>query len=209
MEIKVRGIEEGQPVPEEFCFGVYNAQDHMSFGPNRNPEVIWEDVPEGTRSIVVMMFDPDVPSVADDANQEGKTVSKDIPRVDFFHWLLIDIPASMSRIPEGEDSDGVIPKGKDPGPGPIGIRGVNNFTQFLADNPDMAGTYGGYDGPCPPWNDEIIHHYHYEVHALDVESLGLQGEFDGAAVREAMSGHVLASARVTGTYTLNPDLREG
>lgn len=209
MQINVPGIEEGQPVPEEFCFGVYNAQDHMSFGPNRNPEVIWEDVPEGTRSFVVMMFDPDVPSVADDANQEGKTVSKDIPRVDFFHWLLIDIPASMSRIPEGEDSDGVIPKGKEPGPGPIGIRGVNNFTQFLADNPDMAGTYGGYDGPCPPWNDEIIHHYHYEVHALDVESLGLQGEFDGAAVREAMSGHVLASARATGTYTLNPDLREG
>ncbi len=209
MQINVPGIEEGQPVPEEFCFGVYNAQDHMSFGPNRNPEVIWEDVPKGTRSFVVMMFDPDVPSVADDANQEGKTVSKDIPRVDFFHWLLIDIPASMSRIPEGEDSDGVIPKGKEPGPGPIGIRGVNNFTQFLADNPDMAGTYGGYDGPCPPWNDEIIHHYHYEVHALDVESLGLQGEFDGAAVREAMSGHVLASARATGTYTLNPDLREG
>jgi len=209
VQINVPGIEEGQPVPEEFCFGVYNAQDHMSFGPNRNPEVIWEDVPKGTRSFVVMMFDPDVPSVADDANQEGKTVSKDIPRVDFFHWLLIDIPASMSRIPEGEDSDGVIPKGKEPGPGPIGIRGVNNFTQFLADNPDMAGTYGGYDGPCPPWNDEIIHHYHYEVHALDVESLGLQGEFDGAAVREAMSGHVLASARATGTYTLNPDLREG
>lgn len=206
MQIKVPGIEEGQPIPEEFSFGVYNEQDHMSFGPNKNPEVIWEDAPEGTRSFVVIMFDPDVPSVADDANQEGKTVSKDIPRVDFFHWLLIDVPASMSRIPEGEDSDGVIPKGKEPGPGPIGIRGVNNFTQFLAGNPDMAGTYGGYDGPCPPWNDEIIHRYHYEVHALDVESLGLNGEFDGAAVREAMDGHVLASSRVTGTYTLNPDL---
>lgn len=208
MDIKVRGIEEGQPVPEEFAFGVYSEQDHMSFGPNKNPEVIWDNAPEGTKSFVVMMFDPDVPSVADDANQEGKTVSKDIPRVDFFHWLLVDIPASKSRIPEGEDSDGVIPKGKEPGPGPVGIRGVNNFTQFLADNPDMAGTYGGYDGPCPPWNDEIIHHYHYEVHALDVESLGLTGEFDGAAVREAMAGHVLASGRVTGTYTLNPELRE-
>lgn len=207
MDIKVRGIEEGQPVPEEFSFGVYSEQDHMSFGPNKNPEVTWDNAPEGTRSFVVMMFDPDVPSVADDANQEGKTVSKDIPRVDFFHWLLVDIPADTSGIPEGVDSDGVIPKGKEPGSGPIGIRGVNNFTQFLAGNPDMAGTYGGYDGPCPPWNDEIIHHYHYEVHALDVESLGLKGEFDGAAVREAMEGHVLASARVTGTYTLNPDLR--
>lgn len=83
MKIKVRGIEEGQPVPEKFAFGVYSEQDHMSFGPNRNPELVWEDAPEGTRSFVVMMFDPDVPSVADDVNQEGKTVSKDIPRVDF------------------------------------------------------------------------------------------------------------------------------
>jgi Raf kinase inhibitor-like YbhB/YbcL family protein len=207
VKIKVQGIEEGKPVPENFAFGVFSEQDHMSFGQNRNPEVTWEGAPEGTKSFVVMMFDPDVPSIADDANQEGKVVSKDIPRVDFFHWLLVDVPASTSRIPEGEDSDGVIPKGKEPGPASFGIRGVNNFTQFLAGNPDMAGTYGGYDGPCPPWNDEILHHYHYEVHALDVESLGLTGEFDGAAVREAMAGHVLASARVTGTYSLNPDLR--
>lgn len=207
MKLEVRGIEEGQPVPEKFAFGVFSEQDHMSFGPNRNPELVWEDAPEGTKSFVVIMFDPDVPSVADDVNQEGKTISKDLPRVDFFHWLLVDIPANVSRIPEGEDSDGVSPKGKEPGPAAFGVRGVNNYTQFLAGNPDMAGTYGGYDGPCPPWNDELLHHYHYEVHALDVETLGLSGEFDGNAVRDAMAGHVLASARVTGTYTLNPDLR--
>ena len=40
-----------------------------------------------------------------------------------------------------------------------------------------------------------------------VVMMALDGEFDGAAVREAMAGHVLASARVTGTYTLNPELR--
>lgn len=207
MKLSAKGISENQPIPETFAFGVFNAEDHMSFGPNRNPEMVWSDAPAATKSFVVMMFDPDVPSVADDVNQERKTVSKDIPRVDFFHWLLVDIPANITRIPEGEDSDGVIPKGKAPGEGPLGIRGVNNYTQFLAGNPDMAGTYAGHDGPCPPWNDEIIHRYHYEVHALDVASLGLTGEFDGAAVREAMSGHVLASARVTGTYTLNPALR--
>ncbi|MDI9243685.1 YbhB/YbcL family Raf kinase inhibitor-like protein [Marinobacter sp. CHS3-4] len=205
MKLTVQGVEEGKPVPEHFAFGVYNEEDHMSFGPNKNPEMTWEGAPEGTKSFVVMMFDPDVPSVADDVNQEGKTVSKDIPRVDFFHWLLVDVPATTSCIPEGEDSDGVIPKGKDQD-GPIGRRGINNYTQFLAGNPDMAGTYAGYDGPCPPWNDEIMHHYHYEIHALDVEKLDVSGEFDGAAVREAMKGHVLASDRVTGTYTLNPDL---
>ncbi|MEP3561130.1 MAG: YbhB/YbcL family Raf kinase inhibitor-like protein [Marinobacter sp.] len=207
MKLEVGGVEEGRPVPEKFAFGVFNPDNHMSFGPNRNPEMSWEDVPEGTRSFVVMMFDPDVPSVADDVNQEGKTIPADLPRVDFFHWLLVDVPATTRRIPEGEDSDGVSPKGKPFGPGPVGVRGINNYTQFLEGNPDMAGTYAGYDGPCPPWNDEILHHYHFEVHALDVESLNLSGEFDGTAVREAMAGHVLASARVTGTYTLNPELR--
>lgn len=207
MKLEVGGVEEGRPVPEKFALGVFNPDNHMSFGPNRNPEVSWEGAPEGTKSFVVMMFDPDVPSVADDVNQEGKTIPADLPRVDFFHWLLVDVPATTRRIPEGEDSDGVSPKGKPFGPGPVGVRGINNYTQFLASNPDMAGTYAGYDGPCPPWNDEIVHHYHFEVHALDVESLNLSGEFDGAAVREAMAGHVLASARVTGTYTLNPELR--
>lgn len=207
MKVTVSGIHNGQPIPEQFAFGVPNADDHMSFGPNRNPEVAWDDVPAGTKSFAVIMFDPDVPSVADDVNQEGKTIPKDLPRVDFFHWLLVDIPADVRRIPEGEDSDGVSPKGKAAGAGPIGVRGVNNYTQFLAGNPDMAGTYAGYDGPCPPWNDERLHHYHFEIHALDVESLGLSGEFDGEAVRKAMAGHVLASARVTGTYTLNPDLQ--
>ncbi|ROU01358.1 YbhB/YbcL family Raf kinase inhibitor-like protein [Marinobacter sp. R17] len=207
MKLQVKGITEGQPVPETFAFGVYSEEDHMSFGPNRNPEMEWSDAPAGTRSFVVMMYDPDVPSVADDVNQEGKTVDKDLPRVDFFHWLLVDVPADTSRIPEGADSDGVIPKGKKGGPGPIGIRGINTYTHFLAGNPDMAGTYAGYDGPCPPWNDELVHRYYYEVHALDVETLGLSGDFEGDAVREAMQGHVLASARVSATYTLNPALR--
>lgn len=208
MKLTVPGIEDGHPIPEKFAFGVFNEDDHMRFGANRSPEMIWDDVPEGTRSFAIVMFDPDVPSVADDANQEGKRISRDIPRVDFFHWVLVDIPAHVRCLPEGEDSDGVTPNGKKGADSEVGVRGVNNFTQFLAGNPDMAGTYFGYDGPCPPWNDELLHHYHYEVFALDVESLGLSGEFDGKAARNAMKGHVLASARVVGSYTLNPDLPE-
>lgn len=207
MKLEARGITDGQPIPEIFAFGVYSEQDHMSFGPNRNPELVWSDAPEGTKSFAVILFDPDVPSQADDVNQEGKVVPADLPRVDFFHWLLVDIPANTTRIAEGADSDGVIPKGKEQNGGDVGQRGINTLTHFLAGNPDMAGTYAGYDGPVPPWNDELMHHYHFEVYALDVETLGLSGEFEGDAVRDAMKGHVLDSARVTGTYTLNPGLR--
>ncbi|MEC9483708.1 MAG: phospholipid-binding protein, partial [Halomonas sp.] len=51
------------------------------------------------------------------------------------------------------------------------------------------------------------HHYHFTDYALDIESLGLAGEFTGAEALKAMEGHVLDQAAVTGTYTLNPDLR--
>ena len=69
----------------------------------------------------------------------------------------------------------------------------------------MKGVYGGYDGPCPPWNDERLHHYTFTVYALDVTSLGLSGEIRGPQVVEAMQGHILDQASVTGTYTLNPN----
>ncbi len=71
----------------------------------------------------------------------------------------------------------------------------------------MAGSYGGYDGPCPPWNDTILHHYVFTVYALDTACLGLNGTFSCREALQAMEGHVLAEGSYTGTYTLNPDLR--
>ena len=87
------------------------------------------------------------------------------------------------------------------------MRGINNFTDWFAGDEQMRGEYGGYDGPCPPWNDEIIHHYYFTVFALDVSSLELSGSFGGPDVLAAMRGHILAEGRWVGTYTLNPDLR--
>jgi Raf kinase inhibitor-like YbhB/YbcL family protein len=71
----------------------------------------------------------------------------------------------------------------------------------------MEGKYFGYDGPCPPWNDTIVHHYVFTLYALDVERCPLEGEFSGAEVRNAISSHILAQARITGTYSLNPDIK--
>ena len=65
----------------------------------------------------------------------------------------------------------------------------------------MAGVYGSYDDPCHLWNDSIVHHYHFEVLALDVETLLCQGEFTGQDAVEAMEGHVLASASHLGTLS--------
>ena len=50
---------------------------------NKNPHLQWSDLPAGTRSLVLICHDYDVPSKGDDVNQEGKTVSANLPRVDF------------------------------------------------------------------------------------------------------------------------------
>ena len=73
----------------------------------------------------------------------------------------------------------------------------------MADDPDRSGTYGNYDGPFPPWNDELVHRYRFRVYALDVESLGLSGDFTFEDVEDAMEGHVLEDAEHVGTYAIN------
>ncbi len=205
MQLTSTSIRNGQPIAPSLAFCQAAAEGHTAHGGNRSPHLAWSGAPDGTRSFAVVMHDPDVPADASDANTEGKTLAAGAERVDFFHWLLVDVPASTTEIAEGAASDGVTANGKAPGRSALGLQGINDFTAFLAGSP-MAGTYGGYDGPCPPWNDERLHHYHVTVYALDVETLGLDadGGFRGADVRAALEGHVLAEAAIMGTYTTNP-----
>ena len=69
----------------------------------------------------------------------------------------------------------------------------------------MNGDYFGYDGPCPPWNDERVHHYVHAVRAGCPLAEPVRVVHRPDALK-AMQGHVLAQASLTGTYTLNPDL---
>ena len=71
----------------------------------------------------------------------------------------------------------------------------------------MKGDYYGYDGPCPPWNDTILHHYVFTLYALDIERCPLPDKFKGADVLAAIKGHILDSARLTGVYSLNLSAR--
>ena len=86
------------------------------------------------------------------------------------------------------------------------MQGVNDYTGWFAGDADMGGDYLGYDGPCPPWNDARLHHYHFKLHALDVAALSLRHGFTLAELRAAMAGRVLAEAELIGTYSLNPAL---
>lgn len=207
MKLVSHSLIDGQPVPAEFVFAVIDRTNHVALSTNRNPHLAWSDIPTGVRSFAIICHDPDVPSRGDDVNQEGREVPADLPRVDFFHWTLWNIPASVSEIAAGSASDGVTARGK-PGPDAGGGRqhGLNDYTGWFAGDADMKGDYFGYDGPCPPWNDSIIHHYVFMVYALDVEKLDISGDLSGASVRAAIAPHVLAEASITCTYTLNPRL---
>ncbi|MBS1187090.1 MAG: YbhB/YbcL family Raf kinase inhibitor-like protein [Burkholderiaceae bacterium] len=194
-------------IPGKYAFCVIDPATRVTLSDNRNPHLAWSDIPAGTQSFALICHDVDVPSKGDDVNQEGRMIPSDLPRVDFFHWTLIDLPPTLTSITEGEFSSGVTARGKS---GPAAARGarqgINDYTPWFAGDPEMKGDYFGYDGPCPPWNDSIIHHYVFTLYALDVPKLALEGTFTGQQVRDAINGHVLAEAKITGSYTLNPAL---
>jgi Raf kinase inhibitor-like YbhB/YbcL family protein len=208
MKLTSSSFEDGAPIPAEYAFCAPDPKSHATLSANRNPHLAWIGVPMGTQSFAIVCHDPDVPSRGDDVNQEGRSVPKSLPRVDFFHWVLVDLPGAMVGVNVGGFSSGVVPRGK-PGPAaPHGARqGINDYTGWFAADADMAGDYYGYDGPCPPWNDEIPHRYVFTVYALDVPRLALQGRFGGKEARAAIQGHVLAQAAITGRYTLNPAVK--
>jgi Raf kinase inhibitor-like YbhB/YbcL family protein len=146
------------------------------------------------------MTDLDVPRNMSLINKPGVTIVADAPRMPFIHWLLVDIPPSITHLAKGAESDGFVPKGNPVGPTDHGLRGANVYTNFYPKDSPLAGPHGGYDGPCPPANDLKIHRYVFSVYALDIKSLGLSGVFFGDAAQENMQGHILAQGEATALY---------
>lgn len=208
MKFSSDSFADGGALPAHFAFAVPDAESRIKLGPNRNPHLAWSELPKGTQSVVILCHDPDVPSDAYDVNKEGYTIPASQARVNFCHWILVDMPASGSPIRDGEFSNGVTVKGKS---GPLAVRntrqGLNDYTAWFANDTNMAGDYFGYDGPCPPWNDSIPHRYIFTLFALDLEKCPVQRKFKAAEVIKAIKGHVLGSAQLTARYSLNPSVR--
>jgi Raf kinase inhibitor-like YbhB/YbcL family protein len=205
MKLISSSFSDNQRIPGAYAFAVPHATDHIKLSSNRNPQLGWSDAPAGTKSFVLICHDRDVPSKGDDVNKDGRSVPASLPRVAFYHWVLVDIAPSMSSIAEAEFSDGISARGKKGPEAKHGVRqGLNDYTAWFAADKDMSGDYFGYDGPCPPWNDEILHHYVFTLYALDSARCAVSGMFKGGDVLKAIESHVLAKASLTGIYTLNP-----
>jgi Raf kinase inhibitor-like YbhB/YbcL family protein len=207
MKLGSSSFRDNDRIPGRCAFGIADATEHMKLGQNRNPQLSWSGIPPGARSLVLLCIDIDVPSSLENFNKEGTVIAVGLPRVEFCHWAMVDIPARDGDVAEGECSDGITARGKKNPPGPPGSRqGINDYTGFMATDPAMAGDYYGYEGPCPPWNDELVHRYVFTLHATDLERCPVPARFTAADVRRAIEGHVLDQVSLTGTYTMNQKL---
>ena len=131
-------------------------------GGNKSPHLQWSGVPEGTKSFAITCFDPDAPTGSG-----------------FWHWLVVNIPASVSELAEGAGSAG----GKLP-PGALQTR-----TDFGAP---------GYGGPCPPPGK--AHHYHLWLYALKVERLEVPADATAAYIGFNVRAQALGRAQLMGVY---------
>jgi Raf kinase inhibitor-like YbhB/YbcL family protein len=208
MKLHSTSFIKGQNLPDQFAFCKPDAKTHVTFSENRNPHLAWDEVPSDTQSFVLMCVDADVPSRADDLFKEDREIPADLPRVEFTHWVMIDISADVREIAESACSEQVSARGKINPKGPLGARqGLNDYTGWFAQDENMRGDYVGYDGPCPPWNDALIHRYHFRLFALKTKRLIVPDRFSSADVFRAMHGQIVAEASTYAQYTLNQRLR--
>ncbi len=97
----------------------------------------------------------------------------------FTHWVLFNVPGDAASLEEGL-GPGHLPSGA--------AEGANDFGGI------------GWGGPCPPTGE---HRYAFRLYALDVPRLSLVSPTKQQLER-AIEGHVLAEARLSGTYRRAP-----
>jgi len=137
-------------------------QQYTCQGRDVSPPLSWSGAPDGTKGFVLIVDDPDAPDPA-------------APRRTWVHWVLYDIPSTVSGLPEAVTSAKLPPGTRE---------GTNDWSRT------------GYGGPCPPVGR---HRYFHKLYALDVELPDL-GAAPKGEVEKAMEGHVLAKAELIGTY---------
>jgi Raf kinase inhibitor-like YbhB/YbcL family protein len=148
MKLTSTAFAEGAPIPSQYTCD----------GRDVSPPLSWTDVPSGTRALALVCDDPDAPAGV------------------WVHWVVYDLPASASGLPEGVPPRPEIEGG--------GLQGRNDFRKI------------GWGGPCPPSG---THRYVFTLSALDA-STGLAAGVRKAELLAAIEGRVLTRATLTGTY---------
>jgi Raf kinase inhibitor-like YbhB/YbcL family protein len=152
LELSSSAFSEGGIIPSKYtCEG-----DDVS------PPLQWSGAPQNTRSFALIVDDPDAPDPA-------------APKMVYVHWVVADIPASVSSLPENASKSG-MPGGS--------VTGLNDWKKTE------------YGGPCPPIGR---HRYFFKLYALDSALDGLSSPTK-KDIEAAIDGHVLTQAQLMGTY---------
>ncbi len=131
-------------------------------GGNLSPQLSWSYAPAGTKSFAITAYDPDAPTVSG-----------------WWHWLLVNIPESVSSLDTGASSSGKLPKG--------------SF--------EIRNDYGSrnFGGPCPPVG-ERRHRYIFTVWALKVSKLPVDKKSTAAMTGFALISNSLGKAEIAPFY---------
>ncbi|HUO61468.1 MAG TPA: YbhB/YbcL family Raf kinase inhibitor-like protein [Candidatus Acidoferrales bacterium] len=147
--IKTSAFSDGGSIPKQYTCD----------GADVSPALSWSGAPSGTQSFALIADDPDAPVGT------------------WTHWVIWDIPAQATGLPEG------VPKNESLSDG--SRQGKNDFKRI------------GYGGPCPPPGKP--HRYFFKLYALG-SKLDLKAGASKAELERAMSGHVLVEAKLMGKY---------
>ena len=127
-------------------------------GKDVSPPLSWSGAPEGTKSFALICDDPDAPMST------------------WVHWVIYNIPDSVTSLPEGVPTNKSVM-------GDV-MQGITDFRRI------------GYGGPCPPGG---THRYYFKIYALDT-ILTLQSGATKSELLKAMEGHILAEGQLMGRY---------
>ena len=154
MQVFSPAFKNGDAIPARYARG-------PAGGGNVSIPLKWSGAPPGTKSFALSIVD-----------------HHPVARM-WVHWMVINIPAEVSSIPEGA-SGRHMPSGS--------VELLNSFGDV------------GYGGPQPP-EGSGPHPYVITVYALNVARLDLEPNTTLEGFKEALNGKTLAKASVTGYFT--------
>jgi len=148
LKITSPAFRDGEMIPKKFTCD----------GADVSPQLAWAGAPSGTKSFALICDDPDS------------------PRATWVHWVIFNLPASLTGLEED------VSKAKELGSG--ARQGRNDFGRY------------GYGGPCPGG----LHRYFFKLYALDCVLDLVSGSTKSQLLR-AMEGRILGQAELMGKYT--------
>lgn len=156
-------VTDGSPFPPAQMSGLFGVPG----GQDVSPQLSWEGAPEGTQGYAVTVYDPDAPTMSG-----------------FWHWVVVDIPASVTSLPENAG----LPGGPDLPVGAFQLRNDAGSQRFI--------------GAAPPAGHGA-HRYFITVHALDVANLGVPADASPAFFGFNLLGHILGRATIVTTAEIS------